>query len=97
KLVTGVQTCALPISVGALGPGVRPLPRRGMGPPGGGRRRTLRAALPRGVPVRAVLADDPAQARGVPGGVRRLSNRSRRPVRRARSEERRVGTEGGAR
>ena len=52
-----------------------PVTRRG-GPP--------RAADAGGVPVRAVLADDPAQATGVPRGVRRLRRRPGRGVRRAR-------------
>ena len=43
------------------------LPRRGVGPAGTRRAQRLRAALPRGLPVRAVLADDPAQARGASG------------------------------
>ena len=42
-------------------------------------RGAVRAALPGGVPVRAVVADDPAQARGLPGRVRRLRARARWP------------------
>ena len=42
-------------------------------------RGALRAALPRGLPVRALVADDPAQARGVPGGVRGVRPGARRP------------------
>ena len=47
---------------------------------GGCRSRTtaaVREAVPRGLPGRAVVADDPAQARGVPPGVRRLRLRPR--------------------
>src|SRR3954453_18437259 len=61
-----------PLLVGRLGARVRRLPRRGVGPPGAGRPRAVREAVPRGVPVGVVLADDPAQARGVPRGVREL-------------------------
>ena len=64
--------------------GVHPLPRRGVGPPRPRRARRLRAALPRGLPVGALLADDPAQAAGVPRGVRRLRPRAGRRVRRGR-------------
>ena len=42
----------------------------------------LREALPRGVPVRPLVADDPAQARALPRGVRRLRDRSRGALRR---------------
>ena len=63
---------------------VQRLPRRGVGPPGPRRARPLRAALPRGLPVGALVADDPAQARGLPGGVRGLRPRPGRGVRRAR-------------
>ena len=63
---------------------VRLLPRRGVGPAGPDRRRPLRAAHARGVPVRPVVADDPAQAAGVPGGVRGLRHRRGRGVRRRR-------------
>ena len=48
-----------------------------MGPARSRRARDLRAALPRGLPVRPLVADDPAQAAGVPGGVRRLRPRPR--------------------
>ena len=54
------------------------LPRRGVGPARPRRARHLRAALPRGLPVRPLVADDPAQARGLPRGVRRLRPRARR-------------------
>ena len=57
---------------------VQRLPRRGVGPPGPRRARALRAALPRGLPVGALVADDPAQAGGVPGGVRGLRPRAGR-------------------
>ena len=40
------------------------LPRRRVGHAGHRRPAAVREALPRGLPVRAVLADDPAQARG---------------------------------
>ena len=44
------------------------------------RAQRLRAALPRGLPVRPVVADDPAQARGLPARVRRLRPRRGRRV-----------------
>ena len=69
---------------GASTPDYARLPRRGVGPPGPRRRRAVRAALPRGVPVRPLVADDPAQARGVPRGVRRLRDRRGRALRRRR-------------
>ena len=65
-------------AAGRRRPGLHPLPRRGMGSPGPRRARDLRAALPRGVPVGALVADDPAQAAGVPGGVRRVRSRAGR-------------------
>ena len=49
-----------------------------------GERRAVRAAVAGGVPVRAVLADHPAQASRVPRGVRRLRRRRGRRVRRRR-------------
>ena len=53
----------------------------------------VRAALAGGVPVRAVLADHPAQAAGLPGCVRRLRHRDgcglRRRRRRATADRRR--------
>ena len=64
---------------GASSPEYVALPRRGVGPAGARRRRALRAALPRGVPVRALVADDPAQARELPRRVRRLRDRRRWP------------------
>ena len=69
----------------ATDPAYNRVPRRGVGPAGA---RTSAGCyerlLPRGLPVRALLADDPAQARELPRGVRRLRPRARRAVRRAR-------------
>ena len=65
---------------------------RRVGPPRARRRAALRAPLPRGVPVGALVADDPAQARGLPGGLRRLRRRRRgrlRPGRRRTAARRR--------
>ena len=45
-------------------------------------RRAIRAARARVVPGRPVVVDDPAQARGVPGGVPRLRPGGRRRLRR---------------
>ncbi len=56
--------------------------RHRVGHAGARRARPVRAALARGVPVGTVLGDDPAQAPGVPVGVRRVRPRGRRPVRR---------------
>ena len=67
-------------------PALQRLPRRGVGPPGARRARALRAALPRGLPVGALVADDPAQARSVPRRVRRLRPGAGRALRRARRE-----------
>ena len=69
-------------AAGARHARLRALPRRGVGPAGARRRRAVRAALPRGVPVRALVADDPAQARGVPRRVRGLRDRGGRALRR---------------
>ena len=52
--------------LGEQRPGVQRLPRRGVGPAGPRRARPARAAVPGGLPVRALLADDPAQARELP-------------------------------
>ena len=60
------------------------LPRHGVGPPGPRRRRALRTALPGGVPVRTVLADDPAPPGGVPRRLRRLQDPGGRRVHRRR-------------
>src|SRR5699024_5233078 len=59
-----------------------PLLRHRVGDAGAGRARRLRAARPRGVPVRAELGDDPAPPRGVPPSLRRLRRRLRRALRR---------------
>ena len=59
-------------------PAVQRLPRRGVGPPGDDRARRLRAPLPRGLPVGALVDHDPAQARGVPRGVRGIRPGARR-------------------
>ena len=58
---------------------LRRLPRRGVGQAGARRPRALRAAVPGGVPVRALVADDPAQARGLPRRLRRLRARGAWP------------------
>ena len=67
---TGSSSVEIDVSrVRCFGPGdprLPRLPRRGVGPAGARRARDLRAALPRGVPVGALVADDPAQAAGVP-------------------------------
>ena len=76
------RPAALPL--GALGAGVHRLPRPRMGPAGHQRRRPLRAAEPGGLPVGAVLDHHPAQARGVPVGLRRVRSGNRGPVRRGR-------------
>ena len=65
---------------GAPGLGVgRPaaarLLRHRVGDAGARRARPVRAAVARGVPVGAVLGDDPAQAPGLPAGLRRLRPR----------------------
>ena len=60
---------------GASTPDYVGLPRRGVGSARPRRRPALRAADPRGVPVRAVLADDPAQA-GRRSGRRSPASRS---------------------
>ena len=49
-----------------------------VGLPGHRRPAAVREDVPRGVPVGPVVADDPAQARGLPRGVRRLRRRPRR-------------------
>ena len=69
------RPAALPL--GPVDAGLRRLPRRRVGPADPRRQRPVRAADPRGVPVRTVVADDPAQAGELPGGVRRLRHRQR--------------------
>ena len=64
-------------------PAVRALPRRRVGRARARRARAVRADRARGVPVRAGLDHDPAQAPGVPGGVRGVRPRGGRAVRRA--------------
>ena len=54
-----------------------------VGLPGRRRRAAVREAQPRGLPGRPLVADDPAQAGGVPARVRRLRLRAGRAVRRA--------------
>ena len=76
------RAAALP--VGHEQPGVPRLPRRRVGTSGPRRCRGLRAAVPGRIPVRAVLADDPAQAGQLPRRVRRLPDRDRRRLRRRR-------------
>ena len=51
------------------------LPRHRVGRAGPRRAGTLRADVPRGLPGRAVLVDDPEQARPVPRGLPRLRRR----------------------
>jgi hypothetical protein len=51
------------------------LSRPRVGLPHARRARSLRADEPRGIPVRAVMADDPRQARGVSSRLRRLRSR----------------------
>ena len=53
-------------------PAVHRLPRRGVGRAGPRRPAAVRVPDPRGRAGRAELVDDPAQARGLPPGVRRL-------------------------
>ena len=55
-----------PLLVGRFGARVPRLPRHRVGLPGRRRRAAVREAQPRGVPGRPVVADDPAQAGGVP-------------------------------
>ena len=73
-----------PSDVGRHRPAAARLLRHRVGHAGPRRARGLRAALPRGLPVRAVLGDDPAQAPGLPRGLRRLRPRRRRRLRRRR-------------
>ena len=72
-------------------PALQRLPRRGVGPPGARRAGRLRAALPRGLPVGPLVADDPAQARGLPRGVRGLRSRTASPAFGERDVERLLG------
>src|SRR3954452_1044564 len=69
--------------VGGLDGGVRGLPRRRVGAPGARRARVVREGLLGGVPVRAVVDHDPAQARALPRGLCRLRPRGRGGVPRA--------------
>src|SRR5580693_2824315 len=62
-------------------PGVRGLPRSGVGPPAARRPGHLRTAVPGGVPVRVVLADHPAQTGELPRRVRRVRPGRRGQVR----------------
>ncbi len=61
-----------PAVPGPAAPGLPRLPRHRVGGAGARRERHLRAADPRGVPVRAVVADHPAQACRLPYGLRGL-------------------------
>ena len=73
------------LRVGPRGdPGVRRLPRRGVGRPVARRASPVRDADARGRAGRALVADHPAQARGVSEGVRELRCGEGRPVREAR-------------
>src|SRR6266542_2010857 len=58
--------------LGELRPALQRVPRRGVGLARAGRAGALRAPLPRGLPVGALVADDPAQARRIPGRLRGL-------------------------
>ena len=60
---------------GAVDAGLRGLPRPGVGQADPRRRRPVRAADARGVPVRSLVADDPAQAGELPGGLRWFRHR----------------------
>ena len=60
------------------------LPRRRVGHSRPRRRRAVRATRARVVPGRPVVVDDPAQARGLPGGVPRVRSARRGRVRRCR-------------
>ena len=73
-----------PLLVVRRRPALPRLPRRRVGPRAARRRRGVRAALAGGVPGRALVADDPPQAGGVPGRVRGVLDRASRGVRRAR-------------
>ena len=64
--------------------GLSPLPRPRMGPARDRRPPPVREDLPRGFPVRPVVADDPAQAREFPRRLRRLRLRQGRGLRRRR-------------
>ena len=81
-----------PLRLGRLHARLPRLPRRRMGPPRRRRRPAVREALPRGLPVRPVVADDPAQARELPRRVRRL--RLRRTVAALRRRRRRAPAPG---
>ena len=73
---------ARPLRVGRAAAEYRRYHDEEWGRPVHGERGPVRAAHPRGVPVGPVVADDPAQAGGLPGGVRRVRPRARRRVRR---------------
>ncbi|CAA9398963.1 MAG: DNA-3-methyladenine glycosylase, partial [uncultured Quadrisphaera sp.] len=64
--------------------GLPRLPRRRVGPARARRAGPVRAAEPRGLPGRAVVADGAAQARRAARGLRRLRPRGRGRLRRAR-------------
>jgi hypothetical protein len=51
---------------------LRRVPRRGVGVPGRRRHAPVREDLPRGLPIGAVVVDDPAEARGIPPRFRRV-------------------------
>src|SRR5262249_59849856 len=85
--VTGVQTCALPISSAAP---AAPRPGEGALAPAG---RGLVLLHP-GRPEPGRRKQPPQSANGPPGERGRLLHRLPRPDVLARSEERRVGTEG---
>ena len=67
-----------PLLLGSQLARIRALPRRGMGPPRVRRARPLRAHGARGLPVRALLDHDPAQARELPQRLRGLRDREGR-------------------
>ena len=64
--------------VGRQRSGLPALPRRRVGPPGDRRRAAVREAVPGGLPGRALVADDPAQAGDLPARLRRLRPGGRR-------------------
>src|SRR5690606_15510680 len=73
-----------PMLVGSRTRDLPGLPRHRVGVRRHGRPAPVREAVPRGLPIGPVLADDPPQARGVPRGVRRIRPRASRPLRRHR-------------
>jgi Transposase len=77
-----VAVAALCVEVGCSR--IRRISRRRVGATGHGRHPALREAVPRGIPVGSVLADDPPQARRLPEGLRRFRPCEGRVLRGAR-------------